>query len=114
MRVVSARWPSIGISCGALLLLAASNSAAAQADWKIRIEHLRGSVHLVTASRGPDQVNLVASVGQDGVLLSDAGVAAYATDLSAELRKLTGGRRVVPVLVDGVRIEVAPEGGSEF
>ncbi len=31
-----------------------------------------------------------------------------------ELLKLTGGRRIVPVLVDGVRIEVAPAGGSEF
>jgi hypothetical protein len=28
--------------------------------------------------------------------------------------KLTGRRRIVPVLVDGMRIDVAPEGGSEF
>lgn len=31
-----------------------------------------------------------------------------------ELVKLTGKRRIVPVLVDGIRIEVAPEGGTEF
>jgi glutaredoxin len=31
-----------------------------------------------------------------------------------ELLKLTGGRRVVPVLVRGGKIEVAPEGGTEF
>jgi glutaredoxin len=31
-----------------------------------------------------------------------------------ELLKLTRGRRVVPVLVDGARLEVAPDGGSEF
>lgn len=31
-----------------------------------------------------------------------------------ELRKLTAGRRVVPVLVDGAEIQVAPEGGTEF
>lgn len=31
-----------------------------------------------------------------------------------ELVKLTKKRRIVPVLVDGVRIEVAPEGGTEF
>lgn len=31
-----------------------------------------------------------------------------------EFLKLTGGRRIVPVLVRGGRIEVAPEGGSEF
>ena len=31
-----------------------------------------------------------------------------------ELLKLTGGRRVVPVIVEGGKIAVAPEGGSEF
>lgn len=31
-----------------------------------------------------------------------------------ELLKLTGGRRVVPVVVDGGRILVAPDGGSSF
>jgi glutaredoxin len=32
----------------------------------------------------------------------------------AELMKLTGGRRIVPVVVDGGRIDVAPDGGSTF
>ena len=31
-----------------------------------------------------------------------------------ELLKLTGGRRIVPVLVDGRHIAVAPDGGTEF
>jgi glutaredoxin len=31
-----------------------------------------------------------------------------------EFLKLTGGRRIVPVLVHGGRIEVAPDGGTEF
>lgn len=31
-----------------------------------------------------------------------------------ELLKLTGGRRIVPVVVDGAHILVAPEGGSTF
>jgi glutaredoxin len=31
-----------------------------------------------------------------------------------ELLKLTGGRRIVPVVVEGGRIEVAPAGGSPF
>lgn len=31
-----------------------------------------------------------------------------------ELLKVTRGRRIVPVLIDGVRIEVAPDGGSEI
>jgi glutaredoxin len=35
-------------------------------------------------------------------------------DAIPELLKLTGGRRIVPVVVDGVRIDVAPDGGSTF
>jgi glutaredoxin len=31
-----------------------------------------------------------------------------------ELLKLTGGRRIVPVVVEGGTIAVAPEGGSTF
>jgi glutaredoxin len=31
-----------------------------------------------------------------------------------ELLKLTRGRRVVPVIVDGGRIEIAPDGGTAF
>jgi glutaredoxin len=31
-----------------------------------------------------------------------------------ELLKLTKGRRVVPVLVEGARISIAGDGGSEF
>lgn len=31
-----------------------------------------------------------------------------------ELLKLTKGRRIVPVVVEGARIDVAPDGGSEF
>jgi len=30
-----------------------------------------------------------------------------------ELLKVTRGRRIVPVLVDGVRVEIAVDGGSE-
>ena len=32
----------------------------------------------------------------------------------AELMKLTGGRRIVPVVVEGGRVDVAPGGGSTF
>jgi hypothetical protein len=31
-----------------------------------------------------------------------------------ELLKLTDGRRVVPVIVEGARVRVAPEGGTPF
>lgn len=33
---------------------------------------------------------------------------------TTELLKLTAGRRIVPVVVRSGRIEVAPEGGTEF
>ena len=32
----------------------------------------------------------------------------------AELLKLTGGRRVVPVVVEGGTVAIAPDGGSAF
>ena len=31
-----------------------------------------------------------------------------------ELLKLTAGRRIVPVVVEGGRVQVAPEGGASF
>lgn len=35
-------------------------------------------------------------------------------DAIPELLKLTKGRRIVPVIVEGARISVAADGGSEF
>ena len=35
-------------------------------------------------------------------------------ELVPELMKLTGGRRIVPVIVDGTGVHVAPAGGSPF
>lgn len=52
--------------------------------------------------------------------LQQRGVAFTEIDLSAkpervpELVKLTRKRRIVPVLVDGGRVEIAPDGGTEF
>jgi glutaredoxin len=52
--------------------------------------------------------------------LQSRGVALREIDVTAkpqavtELLKLTGGRRIVPVIVDGGRIAVAPDGGSPF
>jgi glutaredoxin len=48
------------------------------------------------------------------------GVAVREIDVSQkpeavpELLKLTRGRRIVPVVVEGGRVEVAPEGGTPF
>jgi glutaredoxin len=52
--------------------------------------------------------------------LAARGVAVREIDVGArpetvvELLKLTGGRRIVPVVVEGGRIAVAPEGGTTF
>lgn len=35
-------------------------------------------------------------------------------ELVPELLKVTRGRRIVPVLIDGARIEIAREGGSDI
>jgi len=34
--------------------------------------------------------------------------------VTVELLKLTGGRRIVPVVVEGGYVTVAPDGGSDF
>ena len=48
-----------------------------------------------------------------GVGFREIDVAAR-PEIVPELLKLTGGRRLVPVVVDGGRIDVAPDGGSPF
>jgi len=54
------------------------------------------------------------------VVLAARGAVVREVDVRArpeiipELMKLTGGRRMVPVVVDGARIAVAPDGGSTF
>jgi glutaredoxin len=52
--------------------------------------------------------------------LAGRGVAVHEIDVEArpevipELLKLTVGRRIVPVVVEGARIAIAPDGGSTF
>lgn len=48
-----------------------------------------------------------------GIAFTEVDVGAH-PEAVPELLKLTKGRRVVPVLVEGARIVVASEGGSEF
>ncbi len=50
---------------------------------------------------------------EQGVAYTELDVARR-RELVAELLKLTGGRRIVPVLVSGGTIEVAPHGGDPF
>ena len=48
-----------------------------------------------------------------GVAVREIDVTERPQDL-VELLKLTGGRRIVPVIVEAGVIAVAPDGGSEF
>ena len=54
-----------------------------------------------------------AELAARGVVVREVDVGAQ-PEVVPELLKLTGGRRVVPVLVEGGRIVIAPEGGSGF
>ncbi|MFN8543476.1 MAG: glutaredoxin family protein [Candidatus Binatia bacterium] len=54
-----------------------------------------------------------AALAARGVVVREIDVGAR-PELIPELLKLTGGRRVVPVVVERGRVRVAPDGGSEF
>lgn len=53
-----------------------------------------------------------AELAARGAVVREVDVGAR-PEVIPELLKLTRGRRVVPVVVEGGRIDVAPEGGSE-
>ncbi|HUE29706.1 MAG TPA: glutaredoxin family protein [Verrucomicrobiae bacterium] len=48
-----------------------------------------------------------------GVAVREVNVSEH-PEAIAELLKVTRGRRIVPVVVEGGRIEIAPAGGSAF
>lgn len=54
-----------------------------------------------------------AELAERGVSVREIDVAARPQAV-AELMKLTGGRRIVPVVVEDGRVRVAPDGGSAF
>jgi glutaredoxin len=54
-----------------------------------------------------------AELAARGVTVREIDVRAR-PDAVVELLKLTGGRRIVPVVVEAGRIAVAPDGGSAF
>jgi glutaredoxin len=54
-----------------------------------------------------------AGLAARGVAVREINVSEH-PEAVAELLKVTRGRRIVPVVVEGGRIEIAPEGGSSF
>ena len=54
-----------------------------------------------------------AKLAARGVAVREINVSEH-PEAVAELLKVTRGRRIVPVVVEGGRIEIAPEGGSSF
>jgi len=54
-----------------------------------------------------------AELAARGVAVREINVSEH-PEAVAELLKVTRGRRIVPVVVEGGRIEIAPGGGSSF
>jgi len=54
-----------------------------------------------------------AELAARGVAVREINVSEH-PEVVSELLKVTRGRRIVPVVVEGGRIEIAPEGGSPF
>lgn len=72
-----------------------------------------GQVLLYTRPGCPHSDALRAALTARGAAITEIDVAKR-RDAVPELLKLTGGRRIVPVLVDGATIAVAPDGGTAF
>jgi glutaredoxin len=70
-------------------------------------------VLLYSVSGCPHCDAMRAALAARGVTVDEIDVGVR-RELVPELLKLTGGRRVVPVVVEGGKILVAPEGGTAF
>ena len=70
-------------------------------------------VLLYTTSSCPHCDAMRAALAARGATVEEIDVGVR-RELVPELLKLTGGRRVVPVVVEGGKILVAPDGGTEF
>ena len=72
-----------------------------------------GPVLLYTTSGCPHCDAMRDALAARGVVVDEIDVGVR-RELVPELLKLTGGRRVVPVVVEGGKVLVAPEGGTAF
>jgi len=70
-------------------------------------------VLLYTTSSCPHCAAMRAVLAARGATVDEIDVG-LRRELVPELLKLTGGRRVVPVVVEGGKVLVAPEGGTAF
>ena len=70
-------------------------------------------VLLYTTSGCPHCDAMRAALAARGATVDEIDVGVR-RELVPELLKLTGGRRVVPVVVEGGKILVAPDGGTAF
>ena len=70
-------------------------------------------VLLYTTSGCPHCETMRAALAARGVTVDEIDVG-MRRELVPELLKLTGGRRVVPVVVEDGKILIAPEGGTAF
>jgi len=72
-----------------------------------------GRVLLYTTSGCPHCDAMRDALAARGVVVDEIDVGVR-RELVPELLKLTGGRRVVPVVVEDGKILIAPEGGTAF
>jgi len=71
------------------------------------------SITLYVCADGPYCAVKRAELLRQGMVFDEVDVSAR-PDAIPELLKLTGGKRVVPVLVEGACIRIAPDGGDPF
>ncbi|HYC53824.1 MAG TPA: glutaredoxin family protein [Candidatus Binatia bacterium] len=71
------------------------------------------AVILYTRDGCPFSDALRASLTERGQRFTEVNLSRQPQSLP-ELVKLTRGRRVVPVLIEGAKLAVAPDGGTEF
>ncbi|MFP6664441.1 MAG: Uxx-star family glutaredoxin-like (seleno)protein [Deltaproteobacteria bacterium] len=72
-----------------------------------------GRALLYTRTGCPHSQRLRARLAAEGVLVEEVDLLVTPQALT-EFLKLTKGKSIVPVLVRGAVVEVAPEGGTEF
>ena len=106
IKAESCEWPLSVTRLASRAALAASVLCAASAHAELRTTHVAGNVYMITGAGA----NVAVSVGTSGVLTVDAGGAASAQQLLAEIRKTsTGALRYV------IDTSVAPDhiGGNQ-
>jgi YVTN family beta-propeller protein len=99
-EVVVADSTAIALRGANLVTMEDDRAHGQSTEWTVEASHLRGSVYLISAASKGSFVNLVASIGPDGILLSDAGMVEFATAVKGALEEFNGGPAPVEYVVN--------------